>query len=646
MCFERRKLEFSKNQSEGHKMKHGKTTISILLVLLMLVLPLFNITSQKYGHELQMKTGDSDLSSKASDWVANGTVICTANLDQSNARLCRDAGGGAFIAWEDYRTGGVRDIYVQRISASGYIQGTINGVVICNATQNQYLPQLCTDGVGGGAIITWYDNRSGSNFDIYVQHVSAMVVRQWIVNGVVICNATNDQTNPQICSDGDGGAIITWHDFRSGSNRDIYAQRISKFGNVMWAANGVPICTAADTQQFPQICSDGSGGAIITWQDYRSGSYWDIYAQRVNMYGAVQWTANGVIICNANYDQSSPQICSDESGGVIITWQDYRTGSNWDIYAQRVNGSGSIKWTSNGGAATTAASSQIGPQLCSAESGAAIITWQDYRSGSSYDIYAQYVSPTGTIGWAFLDGTAICTANGDQLAPQICIDDIGGAFITWYDRRSGSHYDIYAQLVNRHGEKIWINNGVAICSVNGDQTTAQICYNEEGGAVITWRDWRSGSSWDIYAQVVGPSGPPDFLVEAPIRVSANPSSWSTSNSFNISWANPFDPSGFMGAYYKLDSPPTSNSDGTYVVSVYITNIPGITVSGSGAHEIYVWLVDGVGNVDFHKYATTTLYLSEPPSEPIPFPLPLILILALVIAILGIAKFKSKSDSKA
>jgi hypothetical protein len=47
----------------------------------------------------------------------------------------------------------------------------------------------------------------------------------------------------------------------------------------------VPFCTAASTQKSPTIVTDGAGGAIVTWSDYRSGSYSDIYAQRVRANG-------------------------------------------------------------------------------------------------------------------------------------------------------------------------------------------------------------------------------------------------------------------------------------------------------------------------------------------------------------------------
>ena len=213
---------------------------------------------------------------------------------------------------------------------------------------------------------------------------------QWSTNPTVnnaISTAAGDQYYPTIVSDGSGGAIITWHDSRSGNN-DIYAQRINASGVVQWTANGVAISTAADNQINPTIVSDGSGGAIITWLDRRSGTDYDTYAQRINASGLVQWTTNGVATCTAAGDQNWPTIVSDGSGGAIITWHDFRSGINLDIYAQRINASGAVQWIADGVAISIAADGQSDPTIASDSSGGAIITWHDYRSGISNDIYA------------------------------------------------------------------------------------------------------------------------------------------------------------------------------------------------------------------------------------------------------------------
>ncbi|MGI8905008.1 MAG: hypothetical protein ACR2IE_00765 [Candidatus Sumerlaeaceae bacterium] len=119
------------------------------------------------------------------------------------------------------------------------------------------------------------------------------------------------------------------------------AQRYDAAGAPQWTANGVAVSTAANVQLSPQIAADGAGGAIITWTDSRSGDY-DIYAQRYDAAGAPQWTANGVAVSTAANDQLFPQIAADAAGGAIITWPDFRSGANYDIYASRLNSSGML----------------------------------------------------------------------------------------------------------------------------------------------------------------------------------------------------------------------------------------------------------------------------------------------------------------
>ena len=214
---------------------------------------------------------------------------------------------------------------------------------ICNASGIQQDPQITSDG-SGGAIITWQDERSG-NWDIYAQRVDSGGNVQWTTNGVAISATTNSQMEPEIISDGSGGAIITWIDRRSGNHYDVYAQRVDSSGNVQWTVDGAAICTNPSGNHLPcEITSDGSGGAIITWEDDRAGyMQYDVYAQKVNSSGIVQWTADGVPVCTATGDQMAPLITSDGSGGAIITWTDDRyDGSGNNIRAQRVVSGGPI----------------------------------------------------------------------------------------------------------------------------------------------------------------------------------------------------------------------------------------------------------------------------------------------------------------
>jgi hypothetical protein len=427
-------------------------------------------------------------------WGNESKPICISDGTQDFPQICSDGAGGAIIAWADSR-GANYDIYAQRINSNGDIQWSTNGRTICTASNIQYSPQICSDDAGG-AIIVWDDWR-GADLDIYAQRVNSVGDTQWISNGEAISTASQAQYDPKICSNGTGGAIIAWEDERGGvAASDIYAQLIYSKGDVQWANNGTIISAESQHQQDLQICSDGAGGAIITWEDER-GTDFDIYAQRINSTGGVEWTTNGRAISIASSPQHDPQICSDGVGGAIITWTDERSLLDLDIYAQRINSAGTVEWTTNGRAICTESSNQFNPQIISDGNGGAIITWQDER-GADYDIYAQRVSSTGSIQW-ILDGIEVCTAVDNQAYPNIITDGSNGAIITWQDSR-GSSDDIYAQRVNSAGNIQWDTNGSAICTKTHTQHEPQACIDGTGGAIITWADYRTGSNWDIYAQ--------------------------------------------------------------------------------------------------------------------------------------------------
>ena len=187
-------------------------------------------------------------------------------------------------------------------------------VPLCTAANNQYTPTIVADGAGG-AIVTWYDLRGGSTYDIYAQHVlaSGNPDPAWPADGRALCTAAGNQSNPNIVADGAGGAIVTWQDTRSG-NFDIYAQHVLASGSPdpAWPADGRALCTAANSQGAPTLVADGAGGAIVAWQDYRSGTSNDIYAQRVARFGYLG-TPEAEIV-------SVKDVPNDQGGKVKLSW--------------------------------------------------------------------------------------------------------------------------------------------------------------------------------------------------------------------------------------------------------------------------------------------------------------------------------------
>ena len=127
------------------------------------------------------------------------------------------------------------------------------------------------------------------------------------------------------------------------------------------------------------------------------------------------------------------------------------------------------------------------------------MAWSDRRFGE-YDVYAQRLDGSGVAQWGG-NGEALCRAPGDQFFyaqyPGIASDGAGGAFVSWTDQRSGIS-DIYAQRVRSDGLILLPPDGVALCTAVGVQDFAQITSVGKGNAVVTWEDPRSDPD-DVYA---------------------------------------------------------------------------------------------------------------------------------------------------
>ena len=206
----------------------------------------------------------------------------------------------------------------------------------------------------------------------------------------------------------------------------------------MWGTDGIAIDSSKKNETTPIIASDGAGGAIIAWLVYPGSSdYRYLYAQRINASGIIQWTSYGIPIDTTSAStQSSPSIAYGEAGGAVFGWL-RRTNGIPGVFAQRVNGIGAIMWASNGVASDTNSSNVDGvtsdPNIVSDGSGGAVITWIGFH-GTEAHPYAQHINAAGTVQWP-TNGLVLCTAKYGQQSSASTSDGSGGAITAWVDYR-------------------------------------------------------------------------------------------------------------------------------------------------------------------------------------------------------------------
>ena len=390
---------------------------------------------------------------------------------------------------------------------------------VCAASGDQYFPRAVSD-QAGGAIIVWMDRRGGFDPQLYAQRVGASGMPQWTAGGAALTASSGNQKYESIAADGFGGAVVAWTDGGA-----IHAQRINASAVRLWGAEGVVVESSVGEpiHAFPHIVSDGSGGAIIAFvvRDGRCGQT-DIYARHVSGAGTVL-TPNRVPVSTAPGDQQELDITPDGAGGAYVSWVE-NLGNNPDghgfVYVQRLNASCVPQWSTNG-VAVSADNCESGG-LTAGAIGGAIVAWTDYRSGTA-NIYARAISGSGIPQWIG-GGVALCTAPGGADTPQVISDGAGGAIVTWWDSRSGTHVDTYAQRVSALGAPLWTTDGVALCTASGmTMTDAGILLDVSfappfvapdgaGGVIATWFANRGGSGIDIYSERVNSAGLTLWLV--------------------------------------------------------------------------------------------------------------------------------------
>lgn len=407
--------------------------------------------------------------------------------------------------------------------------------------------------------------------------LSFSVFAQWNGNPTgnnIVCNfsATTSKANNVSASDGNNGSYIAWEETRyAGTGTDIYLQRLRKDGSRAFADSGLRVCGALGTQSNIYAVSDGASGIVIIWQDARNSSTTgdDIYAQRIDSTGTVLWAVDGVVVCNANLTQATPLLVLVNNTTLIATWRDSR-GSSSDPYCNRLQLSdGGGRWI-NDLQLSNAAGTQTNYGILADGSGGAFIIWEDPTgnppSTSDRDIFGERVNNTGTKLWlpASAIGKPLVSVIGAQQQASICTDGSTGFFMAWADQRTGTvgGGDIYAQRFDLNGDKVFAND-VQMVNAVGIQSNPQIVASNSNSAFVFWSDPRQGTSnRDIYVQKITSIGALAFTPSSMIQLDGIAIVTATGHQPSSSTFSGFAsiPDGLGGAFVVWDDARTSSSD--------------------------------------------------------------------------------------
>ena len=270
-------------------------------------------------------------------------------------------------------------------------------------------------------------------------------------------------------------------------------------------ADGITTVTAAkDGQLFPLVVDDGKGGIIVVWEDYRTGEDWDVYAQRLDNNSTTLWQENGLPLSRTDRNQRRLRMIRHDTHAIVV-WNDRRGRSNWDIYAQAVNLDGKMLWEKDGIPICTNVADQSTQAILSDGKGGAVVIWEDERRSSEFqDLYIQRINLEGKPMWD-QDGIPVFPSESLQSDPILVADGIDGFYVVWWDVIGNDTWHIMTYRLNFNGKPIW-DAPKKVTPVEGMHGIPRVVADGKGGIIVVWQIYENFINDQLYAQHISPDG--------------------------------------------------------------------------------------------------------------------------------------------
>ncbi len=463
----------------------------------------------------------SSESAAQNEWLKwgpeSGVAIRQGNsVGWNQAVATREGGDNATaIVWEDTRNG-CRSIAMQILEADGTPRFDARGILILETVGSHTLPSICP-GPDESWLATWIDHTSYQQSQIRCSRISRNGELLWGGGeGGVEISVVGQHTNPQIFSDGADGGLVTWCRI-TGQESVICAMHIRADGSPDpdWEEGGLRFSSANARAGNPQVVSDGEGGAFLMWQE-STPMRETVVAQHLGSGGELLWN-NGqpTLLIETPTQNHHYELIADGAGGAIIAWTDMRNYQRnlRDVYVQRIDSEGRSLWRAGGSPIANTGDYEQNPRLVSSGVGEAIIVWEFLGAeADQIDIRAMKISGDDGLErlWNARNGVAVVTDRATQWEPRACSDGDGGAMIVWTDLRNGEAWnesDIYVQHLTSDGEAEFSESGLELYRGIPSQKDAVIVPVADSFITIWWEGQGSQCS-GIKSQVIDAQGEP------------------------------------------------------------------------------------------------------------------------------------------
>ncbi|MBX7104277.1 MAG: hypothetical protein K1X57_09350 [Gemmataceae bacterium] len=426
---------------------------------------------------------------------------------QAYSSVAINALGDAVVVWQSAgQDGDSYGVYARRYAPPPPVPGAefIVNTTTKSSQRKDLTRQVALDGQGR-AWAVWHMSAGGGT--IRAQQLSLSGQR---IGGELQFSTNAFGYAPAVAANAAGDAVIVWAS-SNGSLKEIVGQRLSPSGALIGSPFTVTSTSSALFLDDPSVAIDTAGGFTVVWTYRDSAVQSDVYGQR---YDATGSKVGGSFIVNTftSHLQQHGQIAMDAAGDSVIVWESgYQDGSEFGIYGQRFEASGS-KVGSEFRVNTDTLGQQLYPSVALDADGDAIVVWETTSDIVSVaEIHGQRLSSLGLLTGPEFTVNSYSTSN--QQYPSVAMDAVGNAIVVWQsqgqddyldpvEQNSGVYGQRYAAAGNRIGTEFRVNR-----YSTGYQALPSVASDASGNTIAVWESFlQDGDSTGIIGRwLIGPT---------------------------------------------------------------------------------------------------------------------------------------------
>jgi len=294
----------------------------------------------------------------------------------------------------------------------------------------------------GRFVVAWAGRGVGDHAGVFFQRYDAAgnaLGEETLVN----TTTGGTQSEPAVTMADDGSFAIAWSGVGEGDVSGIYLRLFDASGTALGAEQLVN--TTTNNQQVdPAIATLVDGSLIVVWSSrHQDGSDWGLFAQRFDSSGSKDGS-EFMVNSTSLRSQSDAAIVANISGGYTVTWNSYaQDGDGWGVYGRNFlvdgtpTGSEFILNDSTDG-------NQRNASISTAADGQLLATWTaDSTDSPGTEVRVRNFLPSGIAEGASFAVNGVATS-GHKQAPSVAVDG-ANALVVWSGEGSLDGNGVFGQ---------------------------------------------------------------------------------------------------------------------------------------------------------------------------------------------------------